>query len=85
MLLSTQHVQTNNDERRRASRNDLSSNTGAVQPKSGMADKLKSNLGNYWSAPFAVNCHTIDHTDGTSFAMMVAEQAGVNKDDAGVF
>ena len=57
------HQRQERSQRRRSRRNDSSSNTG----KSGMANELKSNLGNYWADPaFAVNCHTIDHTDGTS-------------------
>ena len=61
-------------QRRRSRRNNASSNPG----KSGMVNRLDSNLGDYWKDPtFTVSCHTIDHTDGTSFAMMVAEQAGI--------
>ena len=66
--------QQERSQRRRSRRNVSSSNTG----KSGMANALKSELGKYWDEPdYAVNCHTIDHTDGTLFAMMVAEQAGI--------
>ena len=40
-----------------------------------MVNRLKSDFkpDGYWN----INCHTIIDHDGTSFAMMVAEQAGV--------
>ena len=39
-----------------------------------MVDRLKSDLNPKYRS---VNCHTIIDHDGTSFAMMMAEQAGV--------
>ena len=61
-------------QRRNADNDDSTSNTSTVQPKRRMVDRLKSDLNpKYWS----VNCHTVIDQDGTLFAMMVAEQAGL--------
>jgi len=71
-----QRNRTTRLQRRNANNNDSSSNTSTVQPKNRMMNEIKSDLdGEFWE--WEVNCHTIIHTDGTSFAMMVAEQAGV--------
>ena len=68
-----QQDRTARSQRRNADNNDLSSNTSTVRSKKRMVNRLKSDLGGYWD----INCHTIIHNNGTLFAMMVAEQAGV--------
>ena len=56
-------------QRRQSRRNNSSSSTGTVQQKSRMEINLESKLGEYWN----VNVNDHYDTDGSSFAMMVAE------------
>jgi hypothetical protein len=66
----------NNQRQDQDTDDDASTSTAStVQPKRRMKDRLKSDLNHdgYWG----INCHSNSEHDGTSFAMMMAEQAGV--------